>query len=425
MHEQMRARVLVVPSKHFTKVRPDGSFRLEGVPAGRRKLVAWGPNLKPAQHTVDVVTGGVQAQTSPCRPPRPRCCPTRSGRRTARTNSPGADRVQCAEWSRSDDVVMRRRLTGLALLALGGAAAALAVAQVGLAPADDGPLKAVAQTLRGDLQARLKTQLEALTDASRAAATLPRLKAALAAKVDAPHHGGPVLQRELVAPVPGGVPHQPDDHRQGRRHPRQLRDRAARIGSWSQTARRQGYSAAVLGVKGKPYLVTAARVGPAFGDDAPVILLARPADSGWLEQVAAPLQAGLMLTDGQAPLFMAGAGALRAVLPGLAAAPAAGEAPMLDPEGRWSAIRHELGPGLHLWAVRAVAGPLPARGGVPPGLWWLAAGLAVVLGLVQFAAQAGGHRDHPGVLANAYRAGGRAARRHDGNDHRNDHRNDH
>ena len=78
------------------------------------------------------------------------------------------------------------RLTGLALLALGGAAAALAVAQVGLAPVDAGPLTAVARTLRGDLQARLKTQLEALTDASRAAATLPRLKAALAAKVDAP-----------------------------------------------------------------------------------------------------------------------------------------------------------------------------------------------------------------------------------------------
>ena len=61
IHEQMRARVLVVPSGHFTRVRPDGSFRLDGVPAGRRKLVAWGPNLKPAQHTVDVVTGGVHA----------------------------------------------------------------------------------------------------------------------------------------------------------------------------------------------------------------------------------------------------------------------------------------------------------------------------------------------------------------------------
>jgi serine/threonine protein kinase len=55
---------------------------------------------------------------------------------------------------------------------------------------------------------------------------------------------------------------------------------------------------------------------------------------------------------------------------------------VLDPEGRWSAIRHELGPGLHLWAIRAVIGPPPARGGVPPGLWWLAAGLAGALGLV-------------------------------------------
>jgi plastocyanin len=59
IHEQMRARVLVVPSGHFTRVRPDGSFRLDGVPAGRRKLIAWGPHLKPAQNTVNVVTGGV------------------------------------------------------------------------------------------------------------------------------------------------------------------------------------------------------------------------------------------------------------------------------------------------------------------------------------------------------------------------------
>ena len=273
-----------------------------------------------------------------------------------------------------------KRLTGLALLAVAGAAAALALARVGLAPVDAGPLAAVARTLREDLQARLKTQIEALTDASRAAATLPRLKAALAAKVDAPtmvdlfsseNWWRPFREEFPINRMVTGKDVATHGPFETAGEDRQL----------VQTARRQGHSAAVLAVKGRPYLVTAARVGPAFGDAAPVILLARPADSGWLEQVAAPLQAGLMLSDGQAPLFMAGAGPLRAALPGLAAA-ATGEAPVLDPEGRWSAIRHELGPGLHLWAIRPVVGPPVARGGVPPGLWWLGAGLAGALGLV-------------------------------------------
>lgn len=59
MHEQMRGSVLVVPSKLYTKVRPDGSFRLEGVPTGRRRVVAWGPNLKPARQMIELdATGG-------------------------------------------------------------------------------------------------------------------------------------------------------------------------------------------------------------------------------------------------------------------------------------------------------------------------------------------------------------------------------
>jgi tRNA A-37 threonylcarbamoyl transferase component Bud32 len=275
---------------------------------------------------------------------------------------------------------MRRRTIGVGLLAAGGLAAALAMGRVGLAPADAGPLAAVAHTLRSDLQARLKKQLEALTDASIAAAALPRLKAALAAKVDAPTMVDLFSSENWWRPFKEEFPinrmvtaTEVATHGQF--------ETAGEDRQLVQTARRQGHSAAVLGVKGKPYLVTAARVGPAFGDDAPVIELARPADSGWLEGVAGHLGAGLMLTDGHAPLFMAGAGALRAVLPGLAAAPT-GEAPVLDPEGRWSAIRHELGPGLHLWAIRAIPGPAPARGGIPPGLWWLAAGLSVVLGLV-------------------------------------------
>jgi plastocyanin len=61
MHEQMRAKVLVVPSSHYTRVRPDGSFSLAAVPGGRRRLIAWGPNVRPAQHTVNVSPAGAQA----------------------------------------------------------------------------------------------------------------------------------------------------------------------------------------------------------------------------------------------------------------------------------------------------------------------------------------------------------------------------
>jgi plastocyanin len=61
MHEQMRGSVLVVPSKLYTRVRPDGTFRLEGVPTGRRRVVAWGPNLKAARQMVELGPSGGRA----------------------------------------------------------------------------------------------------------------------------------------------------------------------------------------------------------------------------------------------------------------------------------------------------------------------------------------------------------------------------
>jgi plastocyanin len=61
MHQKMTADVLVVPNNLYTKVKPDGSFRLENVPVGARKLVAWSPNAKPAQAKVDVGASGAQA----------------------------------------------------------------------------------------------------------------------------------------------------------------------------------------------------------------------------------------------------------------------------------------------------------------------------------------------------------------------------
>jgi len=61
MHESMRAEVLVVPNRLYTKVRPDGTFRLEGVPTGSRRVVAWGPNLKPSRQNVDLGSSGARA----------------------------------------------------------------------------------------------------------------------------------------------------------------------------------------------------------------------------------------------------------------------------------------------------------------------------------------------------------------------------
>jgi plastocyanin len=61
MHQRMSAHVLVVPSKLFVKVRPDGSFRLDGVPLGPRSVVAWSPNLRPTQRKIDVTPAGAHA----------------------------------------------------------------------------------------------------------------------------------------------------------------------------------------------------------------------------------------------------------------------------------------------------------------------------------------------------------------------------
>jgi hypothetical protein len=61
MHQKMTADVLVVPSNLYTKVHADGSFRLDNVPVGARKVVVWSPNSKPVQQKVDVTASGGQA----------------------------------------------------------------------------------------------------------------------------------------------------------------------------------------------------------------------------------------------------------------------------------------------------------------------------------------------------------------------------
>jgi plastocyanin len=60
MHQKMSADILVVPNSLFTKVKADGSFRLDGVPVGSRKLVAWSPHAKAAQQRIDLTSSGAQ-----------------------------------------------------------------------------------------------------------------------------------------------------------------------------------------------------------------------------------------------------------------------------------------------------------------------------------------------------------------------------
>jgi plastocyanin len=61
IHSRMSASILVVPSALFAKVNPDGSFRIENVPVGARKLIAWSPGTKTAQQKIEVSTSGGQA----------------------------------------------------------------------------------------------------------------------------------------------------------------------------------------------------------------------------------------------------------------------------------------------------------------------------------------------------------------------------
>jgi plastocyanin len=58
MHSKMHASVLVVPNALWTRVGADGSFRIDNVPVGARKLVAWSAKTKPADQTVEVGPGG-------------------------------------------------------------------------------------------------------------------------------------------------------------------------------------------------------------------------------------------------------------------------------------------------------------------------------------------------------------------------------
>jgi plastocyanin len=61
IHSRMNATILVVPSALYAKASSDGSFKLENVPSGMRRIVAWSPGAKPVTQKVDVTPSGAQA----------------------------------------------------------------------------------------------------------------------------------------------------------------------------------------------------------------------------------------------------------------------------------------------------------------------------------------------------------------------------
>jgi plastocyanin len=61
MHSSMRAAVLVVPNAYYVKAAPDGTYRLENVPIGSRRVVAWTQDANPAANTVELTSHGAEA----------------------------------------------------------------------------------------------------------------------------------------------------------------------------------------------------------------------------------------------------------------------------------------------------------------------------------------------------------------------------
>jgi plastocyanin len=58
IHPRMSSSILVVPNKLFAKVKPDGTFEIRNVPAGKRKVVAWAPGSSLGVQWVDLGAGG-------------------------------------------------------------------------------------------------------------------------------------------------------------------------------------------------------------------------------------------------------------------------------------------------------------------------------------------------------------------------------
>jgi len=57
IHSQMSAFIVVVPNRHFTKARKDGSFTLSSVPPGKYQLTAWHEKYGSTTTEVEISAG--------------------------------------------------------------------------------------------------------------------------------------------------------------------------------------------------------------------------------------------------------------------------------------------------------------------------------------------------------------------------------
>lgn len=57
IHPAMAASVLVVPNDLYAKVKPDGTFVINNVPSGQRKVVAWSPGTSLSAQWVELTAG--------------------------------------------------------------------------------------------------------------------------------------------------------------------------------------------------------------------------------------------------------------------------------------------------------------------------------------------------------------------------------
>ena len=54
IHESMNGMIVVTPNPHFSRVHPDGSFRLDGVPPGKYHLTVWSERAPKLQSVIEV-----------------------------------------------------------------------------------------------------------------------------------------------------------------------------------------------------------------------------------------------------------------------------------------------------------------------------------------------------------------------------------
>jgi hypothetical protein len=242
------------------------------------------------------------------------------------------------------------------------------------APASDGGF-AITRAAKGAADA-LQSEVDTLRARAKAAADLEPLRAALSDRVDIP------TVVDLISTEDWWRTYR-DDMAATRliigdqvAHQGSL-DLGTQDGGVVIAARREGPAAEIVSIGGRLTMVAAARLDiNAKGD--PTVVLARPFDPKLLNQVAARTELALLLTDGRAPLAMAGDEAMKPFLESLIGRSA--QVTVQDSAAGREAARLTLSKNVHLWAARpmAAAGAGPANQGVIFG----GAGVLALAGLV-------------------------------------------